>query len=426
MLETLRKLFKTGFFHIFGAGSINRMFQALLSIVLIRILSQESFGIYSYAYNIASFFILFNGLGATSAFLQIGSELHKDKHASNSFFAYAYKMGILVDIILAILIIAIGIFIPLAIQGSNLILVLYCAYPLITFLVEIKQCYLRVDLKNKDYALMTNIQTGLSVGLAILGAALFQAVGLVIGQLLANILSYLLMCLKYPFRDLGSSRTITHGEKKDFWQIAGISSFNNALSQALTLVGTFLVGFLLVDADLVAIYKASTTIPFALLFIPNALIIYLYPYFARHNKDREWTISRYAKLTGFCCLMMGMITLVFLLAAKPITLLIFGEQYLDSAFPMQVLLVGFFINATFRQPVGNLLITQRKLTTNSIVGIISIVFNIIAGFVFIPRYGVIGAAIVYDLTMLLGALLSMPAYIRTIVAIPPNSRAEQK
>ncbi len=418
MINTLKRLFKTGFFHIFGAGSINRIFLALLSIVLVRILSQENFGIYSYAYNIASFFVLFNGLGAASAFLQIGSELHKDKHSSNSIFAYAYRMGICVDVALAIIIIAVGLFAPLAIQGSNSLLLLYCAYPLVTFLVEIKQCYLRVDLKNKDYALMTNIQTGLNVGLAILGAVLFQAIGLVIGQLLANVLSYLLMSVKYPFRNMELLKNITRAEKKDFWKIGAMSSFNNALSQALTLVGTFLVGLLLVDADLVAIYKASTTIPFALLFIPGALIIYLYPYFARHNKDREWTISHYAKLIGFGTLLMGIVTIGFIITTKPIVILVFGEQYLDSVLPMQILLIGFFINAAFRQPTGNLLVTQRKLVVNSIVGAISIAFNVVASLIFIPHYGVVGAAVVYDLTMLLGAVLSMPVYVRVIHTLP--------
>lgn len=417
MKETFKKLFKTGFFHIFGAGSINRIFLALLSIVLVRLLSQENFGIYSYAYNIASFFVLFNGLGASSAFLQIGSELYKDRHSSDSFFAYAYKIGVYIDIALAIVIAAVGLFVPLAIQGSNFLLVLYCAYPLVTFLVEIKQCRLRVDLKNKDYALMTNIQTGLNVGLAILGAILFQAIGLVIGQLLANILSYLLMSVRYPFRKMKLSRGVTRAEKRDFWKIGVISSFNNALSQALTLVGTFLVGLLLVDADLVAIYKAATTIPFALLFIPGTLIIYLYPYFARHNKDRGWTISHYVKLIGFGALLMGVIALGFIVATEPIVVFIFGEQYLDSVVPMQIILIGFFINAAFRQPTGNLLVTQRKLVTNSVIGIVSIVFNIAASLILIPRYGVIGAAIVYDLTMLLGAALSVPAYLRSVFTI---------
>ena len=59
------KLFETGFFHVFGSNIINQVIAFLSGIILVRILSKAEYGIYSYAYNIINFFLVFNGFGGS-------------------------------------------------------------------------------------------------------------------------------------------------------------------------------------------------------------------------------------------------------------------------------------------------------------------------------------------------------------------------
>src|SRR5699024_8769146 len=138
-------------------------------------------------------------------------------------------------------------------------------------LCDIKLVYLRTNFLNREYAFATNLQTILLVVFSIIGACLFAAPGLLIGQSLAYLLSYLSLCIKFPFR-FSSSIKLTKAKKIDFWGIAGISAFNNGIGHALTLVGTFFVGLLLTNDELVANYQVATYIPFGLLFIPSAVM----------------------------------------------------------------------------------------------------------------------------------------------------------
>lgn len=406
-------LLKTGFFHIFGASTINRVLAVILSFVLVRLLSKADYGVYAYAFNIVSFFVLFNGLGVTSAILQICSELYRDNAKEHAIYGYGYSMGCRIDIIVTVLIFLIGIFVPLQIAGSNLLLALYCVYPFATLLFELKTVRLRVLLMNQEFAFATNIQSFLLVALSIGGAFLFGSVGLVVGQVLSYLLAYGYLCARYPFH-ISSQEKLSSVDKRDFWRISIISSFNNGLSQALTLTGTFFIGSLLANDYMVANYQVATLIPYGLLFVPGAFMTYAYPYFARNNKDKEWTIRNYLKVTVGSLAIMGLIAGVFALIAPFIISLLFGDQYLDIVPAFRILLLGFFIAATFRQPAGNFLVTQRKLLTNTVIGIITIIANVLCSLILIPQFSMCGAAMTYVLTMGISAALYMICYIRTI------------
>lgn len=407
-------LFDTGFFHIVGSSFINKIINMVFGILVVRLVSQNDYGIYTYAMNIASFFILFNGMGASSAALQICSELYKNKLHADMVFNYARRWGVVVDVIMGICILAVGAFIPLAIQGSNGLLMLYCLNPLLSFLCDIRLIYLRIWLRNQDYSLMTFIQTVASTIVPLAGIVIAGVTGLVIGNCIALCVTYIIMIWKIPYKLQHSELKLSNNVKRDFRNIALISALNNSLSQALTLIGTFFIGLFLTSSKMVAIYNIATIIPFALLFAPGMLITYIYPYFARNKNNREWTISYYKKYTIGSLFGMGAITIICIVLARPIIFLLFGEQYDESISAFQVLMIGFLITSVFRQPVGNLLVTQRKLVFNFINGLIQIAVCVFASLVFIPTFSVIGAALAYDTTMFVGAILSTVYYIYTI------------
>lgn len=422
MIAKYRKLFETGFFHIVGAGSVNKVLSVILSVALVRILSKVDYGCYAYAFNIASFFILFNGLGVCSALLQMCCETGIGRK-TDSFFAYGYKAGIVVDVVLALAMIAISFLISFPIQGSNRLLLLYCFYPLFMLMFELKLTWLRILLMNKEYAFMTNMQTVFMVVFSVAGALLYGATGLVIGQCCSYLLSYVVLCVKNPFRSMVASSSITKPDRFDFWKLSIISAFNNGLGQALSLIGTLLIGLLLASNELVASYKVATTIPFALLFIPGMIMTYAYPYFARNKDDRRWTLNGYRRLIMANVLCMAVLTILVVAFAEPLTMIIFGSEYLDSVSTMQLLMIGFFITAAIRQPSGNLLVTQRKLLWNTVVGVLSIFVNVVANLILVTGFGMLGAALAFDLTMLFGAVANTILYLRALASIPESSTA---
>lgn len=411
--KRLDSLKETGFFHIFGASTINKILGVVLSFVLVRILPQAEYGVYAYALNIANYFLILNGLGVVSAILQICSEEHKDEIKANSFFVYGYKWGAIVDCFIAGGMLFISIFVSLAIPESNTILSLLCLYPLSVLLFTIKVTRLRVQLNNRDYAISTVTQTVLMVIFSLVGVLTFQAAGLVVGQIASYFIAYLIMCVRFPFKGI-NRQPLDEQEKTNFWKISIISAITEGLSQALSLIGTFLTGLLLASDTLVAIYQASTMIPFGLLFIPSAIVTYIYPYFARNKNDANWTRANYKKLTMYTFVGMAAITLAICLLAEPIVLFIFGEPYREAIPILRILMIAFLVASTFRQIPGNLLVTQWKLKTNTVIALISIIVNVLSSLLLIPNFGVYGAAWSYVLTIGFNSMLSTGMYIRTI------------
>lgn len=415
--ERSRTLLQTGFFHIFGAETLNKILATVLGIVLVRILSKPEYGVYAFANSIIAVAIAFNGLGMTSAILQICSELSEKKDEAKKVFAYGYIWGVIVDIVIGLCVILLAAVFPLAIQGSNTLLAIYSFYPLCILLCAIKQMQLRVNFENKAYAYSTNLQTVLLVVFSIAGAFFFEAIGLVIGQELAYFVTYVYLCNKYPARIKEYRRNIDSFKKKDIWKIALISAFNNGLSFALTLLGTQMIGVIVASDELVASYQVATLIPFGLLFVPGAVATYIYPYFAKNKDNKVWTVATYKRVQIGCLLLSTLITVLMEITAQPLCLLIFGESYLDAVAPLRILMIGFWFACSFRQVAGNLLVTQRKLTFNAVISIVSILICALAGIVLIPTYGTIGAALSYDVAMILGAIANVTCYVITIKRI---------
>lgn len=408
------KLYKTGFFHIFGAGTINKVVSSLTMIVLVWLIPKAEYGLYSYVFNIISIFALFNGLGASSALLQLCCEHMKDKPLMLAIFRYGEHWGRAADVILAILIVIYAVVAPGALPGSQPLLAMYCLYPLVVLLCELRLVYLRSNLNNKAYAFMTNVQTLLLAGCSISGAFVGSVLGLIAGQYLAYIMSFLVLLWKYPLpKPLPDERKCIFS-KKEYWYVALVSSLNNGLSQALSLSGTFFVGQLLASDVAVASYKVATTIPFALLFVPSMLMTYVYPYFASHCNDRTWTKHNYLRLTTILLLAIGGVTLLMNILGEPIIRLFFGSQYLDAVPSFQILMIGFFFTATFRQPAGSFLVTQKKLGANTTIAVLSIVVSVFLSVLLIPSLSLVGAAWAYTGSMLVGSVLAPIIYWKQI------------
>lgn len=408
------KLWRTGFFHIFGTGTVNKAVQALMGVVLVWIIPKAEYGLYSYVFNIVSIFALFNGLGAVSAVLQVCCENLSDRSLMLAVFRYGERWGRVADLVLAAAILAYALTAPGALPGSQPLLAAYCLYPFVVLLCELRLAYLRANLDNKGYAYMTNVQTLLVAALSVAGALAWRVPGLVAGQYVAYVASYLVIRRRHPVPAPTPEERGRAFSKREYWYVALVSALNNGLSQALTLLGTFFVGQYLASDTAVASYKVATTIPFALLFIPTMLITYVYPYFASHNTDGPWTRRNYLRLSVACGACMGAAALVMGALGGPLIGLVFGEQYLDAVPAFQILMLGFFATAAFRQPAGNLLVTQKRLATNTVVGVASIVLNVALSVALIPSMQLEGAAWAYTGTMTLGAVLNCVCYARAI------------
>lgn len=407
------QLYATGFFHVFGSNVVNQMIGFLSGIILVRILSKTDYGVYSYAYNIVSFFLIFNGLGVASALLQTCSEASESK-IQESYYGYANRIGIFFDFLLGIILAVVAATVPFKVEGAGQVLLFLCLLPMGMLVFQIKTIYMRAKLRMKEFSYTNSFNAFLVFLFSVAGALLFQARGLVLGQTLAYFATAGLVTVIFKLPIHFHIEGLSRERKRDFLKMAVIIAATTGMSQLMNLLDVFVLGILIPEGSVIASYKVATTIPLAMTFIPGAIVTYVYPYFAKNKDNKGWMETNYKKLLGIASGINGAITLLLIVFSPLIIRLVFGKQYLDAVVPFCILSLDYFFSGTFSGISGNLLVTQRKLKFNFWRGAVMGVCNLIGNIVFVSWWGSTGAAISTFSVGLLGGVAATWKMFATI------------
>lgn len=387
-------LVRNGFFHIFSANVINKIIQFGISVIIVRVITKEAFGMWSYANNILSFFLLVEGLGVVPGLLQFASS-SKTEEEKLSYLKYALLVGILFNLGLAIAILLFTTFFQLPVRGSTEILRYLFLIPLVNVFFNILQIFLRSDLRNKQFSLVTVINTLTFFFGVLIGGYLFEIVGIVWGRYLSYIISSFiaLWFVKDYYRTFVNVKIPNKEQRQDFLKFSIVSMLSNSISQMLYLLDTFIIGIIIQSGTVVASYKTATLIPFALNFIPSSVMTFAYPYFAKHKDDKNLVKNYFLKLQKYLLLFNLVISILLIVFAPFVIRLIFGAEYLDSVLPFRILSFGYLIAGTFRIPAGNIIASLKKVKVNFYNSIISGGANIVLDIILIKNYGSVGAAV---------------------------------
>lgn len=408
----LQKLFSTGFFHIFSSGVINKILTFLSNVVVVRFVSKIEYGIFAYADNIVSLVLLATGMGLVSGTFQLCSE--KSGIESEKIFQYGSSIGIKINILLCIIIAIISQFLPIKFEAAREYLLLMCINPILLIIFDFQQIYFRSNLENKKYAFSSSLNTLLVVTGAIIGVVIMSVNGMIIGRNIAYVVTLIFIFFKLNVPIKLYNNTISKNDKFILFKISIISMLNNGMTQLLYLLGVFLVGLILVDETAIASYKVAIVIPTAMAFIPNAMVTYIYPYFARHKEDKKWCLKNYKRIIKYFGGINLVIAILMVVFAKDIITIIYGEQYIDAVACFRVLSINYFVAGTFRTITNNLLVAQRKLEFNFMVNIISAGINIAGNFALIPVIGSLGAALSTLISIIITSALTAIYYIYII------------
>lgn len=389
--EELKELLKKGLIQIFSANVINKVVQFITIAFLTQIISKEDYGSFTYAQNLMSFVLLFEGAGVTTGILQYCS-VSKDSKEKIGILKYGVSRGILVNIILSIGVFIYAIFGKLPIEGSRNSLMMLACVPIFSVVFNSIQVYLRSTFRNTEFSILTSFNT-IVYFLATVGLSLKLGVsGLIIGMYIAYLLSIVLGAW-FIRKDLfyNKIKLDSNFDKVKFLKYSIVTVLTNAMSQILYLLDTQLIGIFTKDEAVLASYKVATTIPFNLIFIPTSIMVFAYPYFAQNKNDKAWIKNRVSQLTKILLVINVVIGLGGVIFSDLI-LSIFGKQYLDAKACFNVLMIGYIIAGTFRVPYGNILASLGLVKANFINAIFSGIANIVLDVVLIIKYGSIGAA----------------------------------
>lgn len=402
-----RKLLRTGFFSIFFSNVLCKVLTFIGGMAIVRIFSKSDYGAYIYVTNCYGMLMLLGDLGCSVASMQFCNENYDNPEKFSAYFTYGFKRGILFSVLTSFLLLLSPLFYPFKTQQAAKLTQLLFFMPILGTVNSFLLANLRIHLKNALFAAI-NIYQAIVHYLVILPMSYWIGVtGAIISNYIISILVLLFgiavsrKLLEYPWREDNLNRR----EKKSFLKLAFGSQLNNGTANILMLLDVFLIGVIIGDDEIISSYKVATTIPTALNFIPTAVMVYVTPYFARYNQDKQWIRRNYFKLILGSAIGNLTITSGCILIAQWIIPMIFGRQYIDAVPCFLVLMVGYFFGATFQIPSQNIIYTQRKVRVNIVITFICGVANCVLDVMMILGFGSIGAAWATTLVYIINSAL---------------------
>lgn len=406
-LKIVSTLSQKGLVNVMGSSILNKVISLLSSVLIVRILSKVEYGSYSWAYNIVSIFILFNGLGIQYGIVQFCSEIIEST-LKKEYYKVGLIYGSVIGIIISATLLVYSIFGNLSLPDGRGILISLSFIPLCDFLYNYSLHVLRSNLQNKEYSRATNINSILHSVLMIGGALICGIRGYLLGFYLSyiGVFGYLFFTNRKKIIKVLSTPLKKISEYKEIYKYSLICMCNVAISQLLYILDVFLIGIYISDPNIIASYKASTTIPTAMQFVTSSIILVVYPYFARNKDNIVWVKQNTERLLIGLAFINIPIGVALFAGAGIIVNILYGNQYMDAVPIFRVLAISYIIITMIRIPCGNILAMLRKVKVNLITTIICGSANIVLDIILINKLGSIGAAYATVCVVVLDSIIS--------------------
>ena len=387
---------------IFISTILSRILSFVGSVVVLRLLDNKELGVILFAFSIIQFIIPIAGFGLHQSLLRYGALLKSNKE-KEKLFSYVLKNGVIGSLILIIIVILVGWFIPFQFKKTFYYLSLLSTAILTNFLFELVKTQFRLQHKNILFAKAEFFQSFLLVVLIFTLTVYLEGLGYVIALISAPLLSAIILVkkLKITFY-FKSDLTITN---LDFWKYGFFGGLSNVVTQLLFIIDIILIGELMSDPLLVTQYKYISIIPFSLLFLPRIFIAADFVTFTEKINQKEY-IKKYTKsyMLFFSFLSIIIFSLSYVFSDS--ILLIFGEQYVKYSDSFLILIFGVTGIFILRGLFGNLLSSIGKMSVNYYIVSAALIINIISNYYLISRYGIKGAAITSCILMWFTGILS--------------------
>ena len=414
--KDIGKLTRSGFFPVIVSNTLAKACALLGSIIIVRILSVPDYGVYTKVINNYSILFILNDFGFSVAMMQYRGENYNDPIKRNAYFVEPFKYAMGFSLISSLIIAVSPVFFPYKSDNDALLTQLLCLTPILVTVNSFITLNLRVLTENIKYSVVNFAQAFLTYFFLIYGSYKYGVTGAVLSIYMVNIATIIFGVLisRGELSFDWQSKVLHKSEKIDFFKFAIGAQFNNSIGVLLHLFDVFLIGLIVASDAVLAEYRVASTIPQALVFIPNSIIIYIAPYFARKINDLEWIRGNTRKLIAGCIALNGVITIVGIIIAPVLVPLVFGAQYENSVLYFKILMVAFFFTGSFQIPAANVIFTQHKVRANIIITLISNVANCILDYCLIKQYGATGAAIATCAVAMISSLVAIVYLIRIL------------
>lgn len=420
-LKLIAKSSVVVFVGLFLAKILNYVYR----IIIARNLGPEAFGVFVLTIMIGGFITSLASLGFSEGLVRYipiyrgGKEYDKIKYLFKASLIFTFVLGLISGLILFIFseFISIRIF-----HNSDLIFflkILSAAIPLIliyNIFISVLRAYEKISWNSFiDNILQNVIKVGVLILFIFLGFGLnsiiYSYIIAVAGILMA---SYLV--LKYKVRNIFERPEINKNINRkiivEFFHYSWPIMIYGLVDTIFVSTDSFVIGYL-TDISQVGYYNVAISIATLLLFPPMFFSRLFFPLINKeYAKKNIGLIKEMSKQVMKWIFILNLpILLIMLIFPGTIINLLFGSDYLIAENALRFLSFGIFIYSIGGTISNNLIcmVGKSKLILYNLL-IVSVV-NIVLNLIFIPRYGINGAAFSTMLsTLLLSTILSIGAY----------------
>ena len=390
--EFLSRFFSNKGHHVFFSFLIAKICGFLGSLVIIRLLPENEYGILSIVMSVCAIFLPFSGFGSNQILLRYGAISEKENKQNLS--SYLFFKGIFNEIILIVIFVGISLF--YAPKYENIIIIfLFFGIRLMGFYLSNHiQTYYRISGKNDIFAKVSNaINIGGFILLLVL-TYLFKFYGYLLAIALIPYLS--LFWLK---KEMFSAKRIVYDNKKEIWRFGIFTAATSVISETLFSLDVMLLGFLM-NENAVANYKVAILLPSNITVLAISFMQSDYPLLSKNYQNKNFLrsyIKNYYKIfIPICILILG-----FFYFFKDLLLKVFfGTNHSDNSNLMMILLLGFTFGMLSRNLFGNLLPAVGKIEVNTWVSILSLIILCVTAYFLVNTFGILGMGISLSLVLI--------------------------
>lgn len=400
-------IYNKGAFHIFLGSFLTKFVAFFGSVFLVRVLSKTEFGTLGYVENLFSYVYIFAGMGLTYALFRY-VVLAKGMDGKYSYYKYVIKKSTIYNIVLVICAIIINFIYPHPAEFSAarwLMPIILLSLPFHS-LTDSNVATFRAMFSNRRYAAASFLLSAILITSKYLLAKIWG----VQGAVLSNILIYAVFALIFGMMVLSSyfseqtnhhNHLLSKNEKKIVDRYSIQYMITNSIWTIFMLNDILLLGLFTGDPTMVANYKIAYVLPANISIISSSIGIFVSPYFVKNENNYQWIRKSYKKIFLISTAIIGAVSLILFIAAKPVIVLLYGLQYVNVVPLMRILLIASFINCAARYTNANLLAAMGQIKYNLIISVIGVILQVIINVNIIPRFGAFGLAytsiIVYSL-----------------------------
>lgn len=397
--DKIKKLRKTGFFSIFISTVFSKVVTLLGSIVLVRILPKNDYGVYSYISNCFTMLFMFNDLGISSATLQYLTESIENKERQRQIIKYSIKSCLIVSIVTCLLVLFSPYFYPYTMEEAKILTPMLFLVPMIMIIYGLLSMILRANFDNRRYGKLQIFITLSTYIVLIIASITWGIKGAILSHYVYSslILIYsVFLTHKYiPKRTKDEMETnqFDKKEKRSFIKYALSLQLNNTIGSLLITIDTFFIGYIISAPEQIANYSVGSKLPYALNFLSTCIAIYIQPHFIKNNNNINWIKRNFNRLIKYSIIGFAVLCILLIAFSKIIFYILYGTEYYESIPIYIVLVIGLFFTSALKTPCANILYALRKVKINIITNIFSLAVNVITNILFINWFGIIGAAI---------------------------------